>query len=107
MDSDSNQVNVDNEIVKQDRKSRLGLICPIFGAPVDLRLNDLPVNTDVITCYLLTRNNLKRSQSCKEPDVCVVAEKVAEKVEELWERASIPCILHKSVIRKAVTLHDT
>ena len=45
-------------------------------------------------CYLFVRNEMK-SNNGKDYSVSVIASEVAEKVQAIYKRASIPCVTKK------------
>ena len=71
--------------------------CPIFGDPCDFSENQLPSYNAVMKCYLLVRNEMKSSNG-KDYPVSVIASEVAEKIQAIYKRASIPCVAKKRMI---------
>ena len=80
--------------------------CPIFGDPRDFSKNQLPNYDEVMKCYLFVRNEMK-SNNGKDYSVSVIASEVAEKVQAIYKRASIPCVSKKRMIAKVKEYHQT
>lgn len=97
---------VSAEKVTHIAKTRVAAKCPVFDFPSQMKGNVLPTNADVLRSYQFERNKLKCELSSKEPEVSKVAEIIAVNIEEIWSRASIPYITHKSIVRKVNTLHE-
>ena len=62
----------------------------------DLNRRVLPTNGDVMKYFIYLQNSSKDQFLEKSP----IAEKVAEKVQSIYDRASIPCFNLKSIQRK-------
>ena len=80
--------------------------CPIFGDPRDFSKNQLPNYDEVMKCYLFVRNEMK-SNNGKDYPVSVITSEVAEKVQAIYKRASIPCVTKKRMIAKVKEYHQT
>ena len=70
--------------------------CPVFGVPSEMSANMLPTKFDVMKEYLLRQQRLKNSPTTKEPTFAEIAACVAQHVENLWRKASIPVISPES-----------
>lgn len=73
--------------------------CPIFGHPSNLKDSVLPTHLDVMKYFLFVRNDLLWKGNKKNPSVAEICELVAVGVERIWEKASLPIVSHKEVIR--------
>lgn len=80
--------------------TRANDICPVFGALTsDLCPSSLPTYGDVMRLYLSLRMKMK-SENGKEPLQQEISNLTAIQVIEIWQRASLPIINSKSVVRK-------
>lgn len=80
--------------------------CPIFGAPEEMSENQLPTYKQVMKCYNLIRYRLKLEyNSKKEPTINEISETVAKKIEDLWQKASIPIVSHNRVLQLVKAYH--
>lgn len=85
---------------------RSDLTNPIFGTAEELPINVLPTYEDVMKCYLFHASDLTENKKQLKGLVGDTAEKVSSKIEELWEKASIPVIDHRSIVRRIRGYHD-
>nr|CAH7731779.1 unnamed protein product [Callosobruchus chinensis] len=75
------------------KKTRSGLDMILFGSGLDIdaeRAKTLPTY-DVLRCYASVRLELKGDGS-KQPKSSIIADIVAKKLEQLWQRASLPVL---------------
>lgn len=80
--------------------------CPIFGTIQDLKDNVLPTYQEVMKCYEWSRIQIKiQSGSNKEPSFSEIAQIVTQRVEEVWQKASIPVVSHNRVIQLLKAYH--
>ena len=71
-------------------ETRKSLKCPVFGSYHELNSTVLPSYKDVMCYYNLVKHDIKLRDNGKEPSISVIANVVAEKVEDIWRKASIP-----------------
>lgn len=76
--------------------TRKETFCVVFGAPKQLNECVLPTYCNVIRHFLWIRYQLKVT-SKKEPNTSEITELVANKLEELWAKASLPVLSHKRI----------
>ena len=89
-------------LVNSRRQSK----CPIFGDPCDFSENQLPSRNAIMKFYLLIRNEMKCING-KDYPVSVIASEVAEKVQAIYERASMACVTKKTIIAKIKEYNQT
>ncbi|KAK0061523.1 hypothetical protein Bpfe_008905 [Biomphalaria pfeifferi] len=77
--------------------TRKKVSCVIFDAPSEMPDNQLPTYADVMKFYNLTKQRLKYELNNKDPPHHNVAEIVITKVEQIWDKASIPHVSHRCV----------
>lgn len=77
--------------------------CPIFGSGCDLALNVLPTYEDILRYFLLVHHSKKGQYKDLVAESC---EEVSTKLEEIWNRASIPIIDHRSIERRIRSYYD-
>ncbi|KAK0055675.1 hypothetical protein Bpfe_014950, partial [Biomphalaria pfeifferi] len=70
--------------------TRKKVSCVIFDAPSEMPDNQLPTYADVMKFYNRTKQRLKYELNNKDPPHHNVAEIVITKVEQIWDKASIP-----------------
>ncbi|KAK0061999.1 int-tm_transporter_33 [Biomphalaria pfeifferi] len=70
--------------------TRKKVSCVIFDAPSEMPYNQLRTYADVMKFYNLTKQRLKYELNNKDPPHHNVAEIVITKVEQIWDKASIP-----------------
>lgn len=73
------------------RLARRPADCPIFGMPKRMTLSVLPTVEDLLMDYQWVRLDL-RTQPKKEPTVSEITVVLANKVKEIWTRASIATV---------------
>ena len=83
-------------------KTRAVTTCPVFGAPCELSESVLPTSCDVMRYYFY----LRRSEVGTPLSVAEVAAKVAERLEYIWHKASIP-IVTKNRIKQMITAYNS
>lgn len=87
-------------------QSRSSVLCPVFGAPTELSCHILPTYEDVMKYYLWVRNDCKVKLNNVNPSVSVVADKVAERIEEIWRTASLPFISRQRIVQRIRTYNE-
>jgi len=80
--------------------------CAVFGMPEEMSQTGLPTYENVIKYVLLVKHKLKPTISTKEPTITDISQKVAEDVERLWIKASIPVISHTRVVKMIRSYYD-
>lgn len=74
--------------------------CPIFGNVEDINDNVLPTFEDVMKCYEWNRLQLKITRNTtKEPSFLDIAKLVAQRVECVWRKSSLPAVSNTRVIQ--------
>lgn len=81
---------------------RSEVTCPIFGSGSELSQNMLPTYENIMKLFIFVSQDYK-----KQYNNCVrkSSEIVAEKVEEVWRRASIPIVEHKTILARIIAYH--
>lgn len=81
------------------KQTRANRFMYLFGTAKDLpeNTNLLPTYEDMIRCYQSVHLELK-GEASKQPEVRVVANIVAKKLEDIWTRASLPIVTRKRII---------
>lgn len=87
-------------------KTRTAMRCAVFGDPAEMSSTALPTYADMMKFYLLIQHKMKPTSTSKDPTVAEVADKVSNKIEQLWLKASVPIISHKRVVEKVRLYHD-
>lgn len=87
--------------------TRKKVSCVIFDAPSEMPDNQLPTYADVMKFYNLTKQKLKYELNNKDPPHHNVAEIVTTKVEQIWDKASIPHVSHRRVQEMLNKYHKT
>lgn len=72
--------------------------CHVFGAPQNLPINVLPTYADVMK-YCVKIKTALSEKSKYHPSFQDAAELVALDVEKVWNKASVPIVLHKRVLQ--------
>ena len=85
---------------KLKTKTRAKTVCPVFGHGRELLNNVLPTYNDVMRYYLLVQNQLYYDRDGQHPTISEISEVVVQKVELLWNKASIPIVSHTRVLHK-------
>ena len=88
--------------VKTRRKST----SPILGSPVELRENVLPTYKDVMLSYLYSMQKKRGECNGKQPSLKDISEILADKIENLWRKASISSVSHKRIVKMFVDYHQ-
>ena len=87
--------------------SRMPEFCPIFGAPIRMKMNMLPRLDDMFMDYLWIRHDMKLDTNVnKEPTVAEVSDALAYKIKEIWDRASIPTVTITRILQLIRFHHD-
>ena len=77
----------------------------LFGE-AELPTTQLPQIADVIKYYLRERSNLlTNNQGKKEPNANEISKVVANRVEKLWMKASIPTVSQQQILAKVKDCH--
>lgn len=78
---------------------------PIFGLAQDLENRTcLPTYEDMMRCYFFVQAELKGDGS-KQPPESDVAKIVANKIQHIWNLASIPTVTHNRVVAMITAYH--
>ncbi|GBM04741.1 hypothetical protein AVEN_20187-1 [Araneus ventricosus] len=93
----------EKNIVKNTRQRTM---CPIFGPLNELHVRLLPTVSDVLKYYLFVKSKMKSTLPVREPTVSEISEVVAQNIESIWVKSSIPHMSHKRVIEKIRECHD-
>lgn len=83
--------------------------CPIFGEHRESPINVLPTYGDVIRHYLYEHDVFLNSACvgrATSAATAVVSEKVAHHIMSIWEKASLPTLTKRSVIRKVTGCYN-
>lgn len=80
--------------------------CPIFGSGCDMPTNMLPTYENVIRCVNWHSKENRSKEIVSTSPLSCSCEEVANKLEAIWKRASIPMIDHYSILRKIRSYHD-
>lgn len=84
-------------------KTRCAVDCPVFGQPSQLPENVLPTYEQVMKFCAWIRFNKKVTK--KEPTFSEISEEVAVKVEQIWNKASIPVVSHTRILQLLQQYH--
>ena len=76
---------------------------PIFGFACALKPNLLPSKADVIRLFRLVQVDLNPQLIHQDPPFIDVANKVLDKVEEMWKLASLPFLPRRDVCRRLLS----
>lgn len=87
-------------------KTKSKIHCVVFGAPKDLSELVLPTYEEIMKCYLYIKNDIKTQNNNKEPSVSEVSEIIANKLESLWLKATIPVVSRTRVLQMIQTYHE-
>ena len=87
-------------------QTRDAVKCPIFGAPKPLPENQLPTYLDVMKAFLYERPILKLERKNAKLPLREIADEVAQKVEAIWRKGSIPTVSHTQIVQLLLTYHD-
>ena len=68
--------------------------CPIFGSPNNIGERCLPTYEEVMKYYIYVRLQIKQR---KDPSFKAIAAVVAQRLEILWKKASIPHLSQKRI----------
>lgn len=79
--------------VKRKVSTRQSFRDPVFGEPCDLCEMVLPCNGDVMRYFLFVQNNSSEIKSVAE-----ISKLVAEKVQTIWWKASLPTISNQQCV---------
>ena len=86
---------------------RRSVNCPLFGPPTDFSSQRvLPTYKDVIACCLHERWVIgSESGGNREPHFSAIVERVATKLEQIYEAASIPTVSRQRIIAMMQSYH--
>lgn len=87
-------------------KTRKMVTCAVFGMPEKMSETVLPTYENVMKYFLLVKHELKPNIYRKEPTITDISQKVAEDLERLWIKASIPVISHTRVLQMIRSYYD-
>ena len=73
---------------------------PVFGHGQELVETALPTYEDVMKFYLLVQKKTENERTGQHPSISEIAEVVAQHLEKLWQKASIPIVTHTRVLQK-------
>ena len=76
---------------------------PIFGFACALKPNLLPSKADVIRLFRLVQVDLNPQLIHQDPPFIDVANKVLDKVEEMWKLASLPFLPRRNYCRRLLS----
>ena len=77
-----------------DSSTRRSTECPVFDSPKNISERCLPTYEEVMMYYIYVRLQLKLR---KDPSFKAIAAVVAQRLEILWKKASIPHLLRKRI----------
>lgn len=82
--------------------------CPVFETyPEDFSGTQLPTHKDVLLCCLFERQRLGQERGTnKEPCFSEIAEIVSCKIENIFNKTSIPTVTHTRVLQLLRAYHD-
>lgn len=80
--------------------------CPILGSYMEIHDNVLPTYENVMRHYYFVRNTLRQEGANYEPASAEIALIVADKVLSIWNKASLPTLLHKSVVKRIIAYNN-
>ena len=87
-------------------QARDAVKCPIFGAPKLLPENQLPTYLDVMKPFLYERPILKVERKNAKLPLREIAAEVAQKVEAIWRKGSVPTVSHTQIVQLFLIYHD-
>ena len=85
-------------------KTRRHSKCLIFDDPCELDDSQLPSCGALMKYYLFVRNDMKNDTGRDLP-IFYISREVAEKVQAIYNKASIPCVTKKRIIAKIKEYH--
>lgn len=88
------------------RNTRKMVACSVFGIPKDMSDIVLPTYEHVMQYYALIKHQMKPTAATKEPSVSDISEKVAQNIELIWLKASIPVVSHTRILQMIRSYHD-
>jgi len=87
-------------------KTRNNTRCPVFGTSQELAENELPTYENVMRFYMLIKRQLKLKSHNKDPSVTEISLRVAENIEKIWLKSSIPVVSRERVLQMIRAYHD-
>ena len=88
--------------------SRVSRKCEFVGHPCDFDGRTLPTVGDVVRCLLHVRyERMEAQKSLKQPSMTDIAHTVAEKIQYIWIKASVPPMAAKSIQDKIKKLNES
>lgn len=90
------------------KQTRANVSMYLFQTEKDIfpeKTNVLPTYEDVIRCFQSVRLKLK-GEGSKQPEARAVANIVAQKIDDVWKRASLPILSHKRIIDMILQLQQ-
>lgn len=73
---------------------------------MEIHDNVLPTYENVMRHYYFVRNTLRQEGANYEPASAEIALIVADKVLSIWNKASLPTLLHKSVVKRIIAYNN-
>src|SRR5271170_5746829 len=74
--------------------------------PKDMSDIVLPTYEHVMQYYALIKHQMKPTAATQEPNVSDISEKVAQNIERIWLKASIPVVSHTRILQMIRSYHD-
>lgn len=90
------------------KKTRVASSMYLFGTEKDIlpeKTIVLPTYEDMIRCFYSVRLSLK-GDGKKQPESRKVANIVAQKIQEIWHRASLPTLSHRRIIEMILQFNN-
>ena len=75
-----------------------------FGNYNKLKENVLPTHEDVMKCFLYKRFTLQE-KSKKDPSAKCISNELASEIEEIWNKASLPCVTETRIVKLIMDYH--
>ena len=74
-------------------------LCPVFGSPKSFKDNVLPTYSDIISYYLIIRNNFWRD-SKQEPSLADISLVLIKDLKVLWAKRSLSVVSDQQILHK-------
>lgn len=81
-------------------KTRSALKCPIFGAPTNISISVLPTFEDMNRYFDFVEHQLRAVSSNPQTTATESSKVVAQTIEDIWMRVSIPTVLQSTIIKR-------